>query len=85
MNRILMGIAVGGPMFMSAYALADGEQAGAARHQTMVQIIDCVKKRVASRTATYSEAIKACKEEAGGQAAVSRSEAVLALGVRPKP
>jgi hypothetical protein len=68
MNRILAGIAMGGPMFVAAYALADDLEPGKlSRHQAIEQIVDCVKKRVALRTVSYGEAIKACKEEAKDQ------------------
>jgi hypothetical protein len=85
MNRILMGIAMGGPMFVGAQALPDSGRDGVSKHQTIVQIVDCVKKRVASRTVSYSEAIKACKEEAKGQAAASPPATLLASGADSKP
>jgi hypothetical protein len=85
MNRILVGIAMGGPIFVGSHAHA--EDAGPekmSKHQTIVQVVDCVKKRVALRTVSYSEAIKACKEEVKDQSAPP-SDPLLASGAQAKP
>jgi hypothetical protein len=84
MNRIVMGIAMAGPMVLSTYAPADEQRAVVGKHQMLVQLVDCVKKRVASRTASYGEAIKACREEVREQAAGSPPETLLASGVHTK-
>jgi hypothetical protein len=85
MNRILASIAMGGPIFVGAYALADDASPGkVSRQQAIVQIVDCVKKRVALRTVSYSDAIKACKEEVRDQSGPPAPDLLLAAGEHAK-
>jgi hypothetical protein len=86
MNQVLTGIAIGGTIFIGAHSLADEtRQSTIARQQMVVQILDCVKKRVATRTVSYHEAIKACKDEVRDPGATTPPERLLASGTPDKP
>jgi hypothetical protein len=86
MNQVLTGIAIGGTLFVGANSLADDSgQSQITRQQMAVQILDCVKKRVATRTVSYHEAIKACKEQVRDPGATPPPERLLASGAPDKP
>jgi hypothetical protein len=86
MNRILRGIAFGGSIVIGAQALADDPgQSRITKHQMIVRMVDCVKKRVATNnTVSYREAIKTCKDQVKGQTAISPPDPLLALGTEAK-
>jgi hypothetical protein len=66
LNRMVMVIAVAGLLLLAAQAssAADTGQPALSRRQMLTQIIGCMKKRMsASRTISYNEAAKACKEQ----------------------
>jgi hypothetical protein len=86
MNQVLTGIAIGGTLFVGAQSLADDSgQAKITSQQMIVQILDCVKKRVATRTVSYHEAVKTCKDQVRDQGAAAPPERLLASGAPDKP
>ena len=64
-SRMVTVIAVAGLLLLAAQAsAADSGQPVLSRRQMLTQVIDCMKKRMsASRTISYIEAAKACKEQ----------------------
>jgi hypothetical protein len=85
MNQLLTGIAIGGTIFAGAHSLADEVQSTITRQQMIVQILDCVKKRVATRTVSYHEAVKTCKDEVRDPGATVPPDRLLASGTPDKP
>jgi hypothetical protein len=65
MNRMVTVIAVAVLLLVAAQASAvDTGQPALTRRQMLTQVIGCMKKRMsASRTISYIEAAKACKEQ----------------------
>lgn len=65
MRRMVTVIAMAGLLLVAADAFAvDTGQPALTRHQMLTQVIGCMKKRMsASRTISYIEAAKACKEQ----------------------
>jgi hypothetical protein len=66
MNRIVSVIALSGMIFASTRALAGDppNQSPMSKRQMLVQVVGCMKKRMAAnRNSSYNEAMKACKEQ----------------------
>jgi hypothetical protein len=80
MNRLTAGIALGGSILVSANALAADaiNQSASSKRQKIVWVAGCVRKLVSSRTVSYSDAIKTCKEQVNEPSAVSPSEPLVA-------
>jgi hypothetical protein len=66
MNRLLTVIATTGVIFIGAQALAidSMHQSTMSKRQMIVQIVGCMKKRMAAnKSSSYNEAMKACKNQ----------------------
>lgn len=65
MNRMVTVVAMTGLLLMAVQAFAvDTGQPALTRRQMLTQIIGCMKKRMsASRTISYNQAARACKDE----------------------
>jgi hypothetical protein len=65
MNRGVTAIAMAGLLLVAAQAVAiDGGQPALTKRQMLTQVIGCMKKRMAaSRTISYNDAAKVCKEQ----------------------
>ena len=66
MTRALTMITMAAVMLTAALAIADDavRQSTISKRQMMAQVVNCMKKRMsASRTISYIEAAKACKEQ----------------------
>ena len=61
---IATGVVIGGVTSIISLALAADptQRSLAGKRQAVEQMIDCVKKRVATRSVSYREAIRACKD-----------------------
>jgi hypothetical protein len=58
---IATGVVIGGVACISSLALA-ADPSFSSKRQAVEQMIDCVKKRVATKTVSYRDAIHACKD-----------------------
>jgi hypothetical protein len=65
MNRLVTVLAMAGLLLVGAQALAvDTDQPALTKRQMLTQVIGCMKKRMAaSRTMSYNEAAKVCKDQ----------------------
>ena len=83
---IATGAVIGGVTCMISLALAADPSQGsiAGKRQAVEQMIDCVKKRVASRSVSYREAIRACKD-APNKADQDAADSLIATAARAKP
>jgi hypothetical protein len=65
MNRMVRVIAMGGLLLVAAQAVAvDTGQPALTKRQMVTQVIGCMKKRMsASRTISYNEAARVCKDQ----------------------
>ena len=63
---IATGVIIGAVTCIISLALAADptQRSFAGKRQAAEQMIDCVKKRVATRTVSYRDAIRACKDAA---------------------
>jgi len=86
MNRILTGIAIGGAAFFGAQALAgDAPGQSTSKRQMVKEVITCVKGRMSSsRTISYNEAFKSCREQVRNPSAIGSSDTLVAAD-SPKP
>jgi hypothetical protein len=67
-RRIATGVIIGG-IFMGVHVFADTPQPSVPTQRQMIeQIIACVRKRVATSTVSYRDAIRACKDAARDEA-----------------
>jgi hypothetical protein len=70
---------------MNTLALGDPtQQSLAGKRQALEQMIDCVKKRVATRTVSYRDAIRACRDAANKEDGDSATS-LIASDARAKP
>jgi hypothetical protein len=83
---IATGVAIGGITCVFSLALAADPTQGsfASKRQAVEQMIDCVKKRVATRTVSYRDAIRACKDSANKEDE-DASKSLIASDARAKP
>jgi hypothetical protein len=66
MNRVVSMIALTGVMFVGAqaHAVDSTSQSTMSKRQMIVQIVDCMKKRMsADKSRSYNEAMKTCKDQ----------------------
>ena len=88
MNRVLVVIAMAGAVFWGAQALAVDSirQPTMSKRQMVVQIVGCMKKRMStSKTISYNETAKACKEQINKQSDNSISGTLVASDTPGKP
>jgi hypothetical protein len=83
MNRVLTIIAMTSAIFLSEQAFAVGSisHPEMSRRQMIVQIVGCMKKRMAADKAiSYNEAAKACKAKITKRSDNSPSDTLVASG-----
>jgi hypothetical protein len=82
---IATGVIIGGVCIISLALAADPTQRSfAGKRQAVEQMIDCVKKRVATRTVSYRDAIRACKD-AANKDDEGAANSLIASDARDKP
>jgi hypothetical protein len=88
MNRLLTVIAATGVIFAGAQALAADSvrQSTMSKRQMIVQIVGCMKKRMAAnKSSSYNEAMKACKDQINKEGDTLASGALVASDTPAKP
>jgi hypothetical protein len=88
MNRLLTIVAATGVIFAGAQALAADSvrQSTMSKRQVIVQIVGCMKKRMAAnKSSSYNEAMKACKEQINKEGDTLASGALVASDTPAKP
>jgi hypothetical protein len=88
MNRLLIGIATAGAIFVSSQALAvdSVNQSAMSKRQMIAQIVSCMKRRMsANKDSSYKEAMKACKDQLNKERDNSPSGALVASDTQAKP
>ena len=83
---IATGVVIGGVTCINSLALAADptQRSFAGKRQAVEQMIDCVKKRVATRTVSYRDAIRACKD-AANKVDEDAAKSLIASDARAKP
>jgi len=83
---IATGVVIGGVTCLISLALAADptQRSFAGKRQAVEQMIDCVKKRVATRSVSYREAIRACKD-ALNKEDEDAANSLIASDARAKP
>lgn len=83
---IATGVFIGGVTCIISLALAADPTQGsfASKRQAVEQMIDCVKRRVATRTVSYRDAIRACKDAANKEDE-DAAKSLIASDARAKP
>jgi hypothetical protein len=87
-NLAATGIVLTGVIFVGAPANADDSisQRTMSKRQTIVQMVGCMRKRMAaSQSRSYNDAMKACKEQLNKESDNSPSGALVASDAAPKP
>ena len=88
MNRMVTAISMTGVIFAGTQARAvdSASQPKTNKHQTIVQIVGCMKKRMsADRSSSYNAAMKACKEQVNKERDDLASGALVASDTPAKP
>ena len=88
MNRMVTAISMTGVIFAGTQARAvdSASQPKTNKHQTIVQIVGCMKKRMsADRSSSYNAAMKACKEQINKESDNLPSGALVASDTPAKP
>jgi hypothetical protein len=88
MPRMLTMIAMGVVIHMGALAIADDAtaQSTVSKHQMIVQVVNCMKKRMSvDKEISYNAAAKVCKNQVNNQSNNSESVAVVASDSPAKP
>jgi hypothetical protein len=88
MTRVMRMIAIGLVMLMHAQAIAADAvgQATISKRQMVVQVVDCMKKRMsANKAISYNAAAKVCKNQVDNQSSSSESVALVASDSAAKP
>ena len=88
MNRLVTAISMTGVIFAGTQARAvdSASQPKTNKHQTIVQIVGCMKKRMsADRSSSYNAAMKACKEQINKESDNLPSGALVASDTPAKP
>jgi hypothetical protein len=88
MNRLLTVIAATGVIFAGAQALAvdSVKQSTMSKRQMIVQIVGCMKKRMAAnKGSSYNEVMKACKDQINKEGDNLASGALVASDTPAKP
>ena len=87
MNRVVPIIAFTSVMFVGAQARAvdSTSQSTMSKRQMIVQIVDCMKKRMsADKSHSYNEAMKACKDQMNRESDDLASDALVASDTSAK-
>jgi hypothetical protein len=87
MNRVVPIIALTGVMFVGAqaHAVDSASQPTISKRQMIVQIVDCMKKRMsADKSRSYNEAMKACKDRINKESDDLSSGALVASDTSAK-
>jgi hypothetical protein len=88
MNRPVAVVVVAGMMFVGTRALGDesASQSRISKRHTVVQVVDCMKKRMSHDQGTsYNEARKTCKDQIAKQSDNTPSGALVASATPLKP
>jgi hypothetical protein len=88
MNRLVAIIALAGMIFVGTRALGDesANQSRMSKRHTVVQMVDCMKKRMShDRGTSFNEARKTCKDQVAKQSDSASSGALVASATPPKP
>jgi hypothetical protein len=88
MNRVLPMIAMTGTIFAGehVFAVDSTSQPTMSKRHMVVQIVDCMKKRMsADKTISYNAAAKACKDQISKQTDNSPSGTLVASDTPTKP
>ena len=88
MNRLLTVIAATGVIFVGARTLAADSvnQSTMSKRQMIVQIVGCMRKRMAAdKSTSYNEAMKACKNRMNKESDNLPSGALVASDTPAKP
>ena len=87
MNRVVPIVALTGVMFVGAQAQAvdSTSQSTTSKRQMIVQIVDCMKKRMsADKSRSYNEAMKVCKDRMNKESDDLSSGALVASDTSAK-
>ncbi len=87
MNRVVPIIAFTSVMFVGAqaHAVDSTSQSTMSKRQIIVQIVDCMKKRMsADKSRSYNEAMKACKDQINRESDDLSSGALVASDTSAK-
>jgi hypothetical protein len=87
-NRLLNVIATTGVMFAGAQALAVDSinQPTIGKRQMIVQVADCMRKQMSSsKTVSYNQSMKACRDQINKRMDNSMSGALVASAAPAKP
>jgi hypothetical protein len=87
MNRVVPIIALTSVMFVGAqaHAVDSTGQSTMSKRQMIVQIVDCMKKRMsADKSRSYNEAMKACKDQLNRESDDLSSGALVASDTSAK-
>lgn len=87
MNRVVPIIALTSVMFVGAqaHAVDSTSQSTMSKRQMIVQIVDCMKKRMsADKSHSYNEAMKACKDQINRESDDLSSGALVASDTSAK-
>ena len=88
MNRVAPIIVLVATTFVGtqAHAVDSASQSTMSKRQMIVQIVDCMKKRMsADKSRSYNEAMKACKDQISKQSDNSASRTFVASDTLTKP
>jgi hypothetical protein len=88
MNRLQTVIATTGAICVASQALATDsvDQATMSKREMIVQIADCMKRRMAAnKDSSYREALKACKKQVVNGSDDLTSDTVVTSGTQAKP
>ena len=88
MNRVVPIIALTSVMFVGAqaHAVDSMSQSTMSKRQMIVQIVGCMKKRMAAnKSSSYNEAMKACKDQINKESDSLTSGALVASDTPAKP
>jgi hypothetical protein len=87
MNRVVPIIALTSVMFVGAqaHAVDSTSQSTMSKRQMIVQIVDCMKKRMsADKSHSYNEAMKGCKDQINRESDDLSSGALVASDTSAK-
>ena len=88
MTRVVTAIALTGVICVGAQALAvdSTSQPTMSKRQMIVQIAGCMRKRMSdNKSSSYSDAMKACKDQMNKQSGTLPSGALVASDTPEKP
>jgi hypothetical protein len=88
MNRLVTAISITGLIFAGTQARAvdPASPSKSSKHQMVVQIVGCMKKRMsADRSSSFNEAMKACREQINKESDNLPPGALVASDTPAKP